>query len=277
MSSAAAVAFIKRLTGEKCGHAGTLDPEVAGVLPVMIGRATRLQDYFTDKTKAYIGEICFTGATDTQDAQGSLMEAGRGAPDRDTLEAVIRSTFTGDIRQVPPMYSAVKLQGRPLYALAREGKTAEVSSRPIHVDACEVLGRTDAFTYRLRVVCSAGTYIRTLCHDIGQALGMPAHMRTLVRIRSGFFALEDSIPPEQLARDDGWLRALVSMEAPLREYARITLQPRERTQARNGVPVPAAAFCLAEGQIVRVWADGAFFGLAACQEGMLKMRFLAEV
>ena len=279
MSSAAAVAFVKRLVREKTGHAGTLDPAVAGVLPIMVGRATRLQQYFTDKTKAYIGEICFTGSTDTQDAQGVQTEAGRGVPDRNMLEAVIRNRFIGDILQVPPMYSAVKRGGTPLYALARAGKTADIEARQTRIDACEILSSPDEYTYRLRIDCAGGTYIRTLMHDIGQALGMPAHMRMLIRTRSGCFRLENSVTAEKLqeAADAGRLKAcLMSMEEPLTGYPRIDLSERLIMPARNGVTVPIEGMSKASDSLAAVYASGTFFGIGRLSAGSLKMCFIAD-
>ena len=279
MSSAAAVAFVKRLTGEKCGHAGTLDPEVAGVLPVMVGRATRLQQFFTDKTKAYIGEICFSGATDTQDAQGALVQLGRGVPDRTVLEAMIRERFLGQIMQVPPMYSAVKQGGRPLYAVARAGGTAAVAARPAVIHRCEVLSRADKFTYRLRVECGSGTYIRTLFHDLGQALDCPAHMRMLIRTRSGCFTLRDSLTCEALAeaREAGRLAdCLLPMEWPLTGYPRVELDRRTRALARNGVPFAADSLGLEAGQAAAVYVDGVFFGVGATKPDGFRMAFLAD-
>ena len=280
MSSAAAVAFVKRLTREKCGHAGTLDPEVAGVLPIMVGRATRLQQYFSDKSKAYIGEICFAGATDTQDAQGTVTEPGRGVPDRDELEAVIQERFLGDILQTPPMYSAVKRDGKPLYAMARAGQTADIPARPTHIASCEVLSQSDEMTYRLRVECGSGTYIRTLFHDIGQALGLPAHMRMLIRTRSGRFALEDSVTCERLAEaaDAGEIAAcLMPMDWPLDSYARVCLSGRDRMLARNGVPIPSARLSVSDGETVNVYDEsGTFFGVGQGIGTEFRMAFIAE-
>ena len=124
MSSAAAVGLVKRLSGARVGHAGTLDPEACGVLPVMVGKATRLLPYFEDKGKEYIAQICFSCATDTQDAQGVMTGPGRGMPDTDLLAAAL-ARFTGPILQRPPAYSAVKRNGRPLYELARKGIMVE--------------------------------------------------------------------------------------------------------------------------------------------------------
>ncbi len=280
MSSAAAVAFVKRLTREKCGHAGTLDPEVAGVLPIMVGRATRLHQYFTDKTKAYIGEISFSGATDTQDAQGQITEPARGVPGPDELGQVIRERFLGDILQTPPMYSAVKKDGKPLYAIARAGQMAEIAARPAHIGRCEILSRTDENTYRLQVECGSGTYIRTLFHDIGQALDRPAHMRMLIRTRSGCFTLKDSVTCEALAEaaETGeWVKCLLPMDWTLSGYERIRLDEPLRSLARNGVPVPYTRLPVQEGQTVRVYdMSDAFFGVGqGCEDGF-RMAFIAN-
>ena len=275
MSSAAAVAFVKRLTGCKCGHAGTLDPEVAGVLPILVGRATRLQQYFTDTGKAYIGEISFSGATDTQDAQGTVTEPGRGTPAREQLERVIRERFTGEILQTPPMYSAVKREGKPLYALARAGKNVAVSARPTQITRCEVLSQTFADSFRLRIECGSGTYIRTLFHDIGQALDMPAHMRMLIRIRSNGFLLWDSVTPEQLAEGESLSGFLVPMDAMLGAYPRVILKDGDVKAARNGVHWDEA--CYPAGQIVALYHHDAFYGLARADDNGLKAVFLAEV
>ena len=280
MSSAAAVAFVKRLTREKCGHAGTLDPEVAGVLPIMVGRATRLQQYFTDKTKAYIGEISFTGATDTQDAQGRIVEAARGVPEQEELERAIRERFLGNILQTPPMYSAVKKDGKPLYAIARSGQTVEIAARPAYIVRCEVLSRTDESAYRLKVECSSGTYIRTLFHDIGQALDCPAHMRMLIRTRSGSFALQNSVTCEDLAaaaEAGEWGKAILPMDWPLSGYESICLPETLRSPARNGVPIPLDQLSVGLGQTVRVYnGAGVFFGVGqGCEDGF-RMAFIAE-
>ena len=187
MSSGAAVACVKRLVGEKVGHAGTLDPEAAGVLPMMVGRGARLLNYFTDKSKRYIAEIAFAGATDTQDAQGTIVEPARGVPERAEIEAVL-PRFRGAIFQCPPAYSALKRDGVPLYALARRGEMVETKARPTTIDELTLCEQVSPDGYMLEVACAEGTYIRTLYHDIGQALGRPAHMRFLLRTRHGGLA-----------------------------------------------------------------------------------------
>ena len=200
-------------------------------------------------------------------------------PSREALEAVIRERFLGDILQTPPMYSAVKQGGRPLYAIARSGGTAEIAARPAHIDACEVLSRADASSYRLRVECGSGTYIRTLFHDLGQALGCPAHMRMLIRTRSGCFSLEHSLTCEQLtaAAGEGRLAdCLLPMDWTLGGYRRITLAPQLLPLARNGVPVSLDRADVREGETVAVYADGRFYGVGRGQDGEFRMGFLAE-
>jgi len=272
MSSAAAVAYIKRLTKAKCGHAGTLDPEVAGVLPVMVGRATRLMDYFDCHDKEYIGEISFTGATDTQDAAGTVTEAGRGAPDRDRLLRVIAERFLGDIMQVPPMYSAVKLNGRPLYQLARAGREASVQARPVTIYSMDVLEWPDRDTARLRIACSKGTYIRTLFHDIGQALGCPAHMRMLLRTRAGDFGLREAVTVEQLAQaaEAGTLPGLLlPPDWPLRARRAVHLQGAQQKKALNGVTLPLSELGAVPGETVRLYVGERLIGVGiADQQGV---------
>lgn len=198
MSSAQVVGMARRLLGgEKVGHAGTLDPEAAGVLPLMVGKAARLFDYLQDKEKAYVAEIAFGSATDTQDAQGTVVQSGDHYPaQEDLLNALPR--FLGTIWQRPPMYSALKQDGKRLYDLARQGQSVDVPAREVTVHALAVLGMTPRHGALLSVRCSKGFYVRTLCHDLGELLGCPAHMRFLLRTQSGAFGLDTAHTLEQL-------------------------------------------------------------------------------
>ncbi|HSK69665.1 MAG TPA: tRNA pseudouridine(55) synthase TruB [Candidatus Limnocylindria bacterium] len=198
MSSAQAVAFLKARTGMKAGHAGTLDPEAAGVLPILLGKATRLNDYLPGD-KAYLAEIAFTGATDTQDAQGRVVQRGVRVPGVQELQDVL-PRFIGDITQVPPQYSALKVGGEAAYTLARAGKTVALAERPVRIDSILLLRAMPNGGFLLRVRCGKGTYIRTLCHDIGQALACPAHMRFLLREESAGLKLDSSATPDDVAR-----------------------------------------------------------------------------
>ena len=181
MSSAAVVAVMRRLTGEKrTGHAGTLDPEAAGVLPIMTGKATRLFDYLVDKEKEYEAVCAFGTSTDTQDFTGTVLETGDRYPDLETVREKAKA-LTGEIRQKPSAYSAIKVGGQPLYARARKGETVDVPERTVMIHSIEVTGEEPDHGVAIRVRCGKGTYIRTLCHDLGKKCGCPAHMRSLLR------------------------------------------------------------------------------------------------
>ena len=276
MSSAAAVGLVKRLSGARVGHAGTLDPEACGVLPVMVGKATRLLPYFEDKGKEYIAQICFSCATDTQDAQGRMTEPGRGMPSEDELLAVLPA-FMGDILQRPPAYSALKRDGQPLYALARQGKTVETEPRPVRVDEIELLHLLAPLTAVLRVRCGGGTYIRTLCHDIGQRLGRPAHMRLLIRTRSGCFALAASHTVEEVQRaaEAGALSSLLApMDTPVASLRAVSLSGKALRRVLNGVRLPLSSFPVAEGERVRLLGDGELIGLGEGRNGLLDLPLL---
>lgn len=264
MSSGAAVAVAKRLTVEKVGHAGTLDPEAAGVLPLMVGRAGRLLDYFTDKSKSYVAEISFGGATDTQDAQGVILEPGRRIPSREEILAAL-PRFTGRILQRPPAYSALKRDGVPLYALARKGQMVETAPRETEIRALELGEKTGTDGYMLSVDCGRGTYIRTLCHDLGQALNAPAHMRFLLRTRHGDFRLEQAVTVEELqaAAEAGTLASLLlPLDAPVQGLMRVDVPGKFARLARNGGKLPAQiAPGLSENQRCRLYLQGEFLGV----------------
>ncbi|MFA1820631.1 tRNA pseudouridine(55) synthase TruB [Virgibacillus oceani] len=181
---------------KKAGHTGTLDPEVEGVLPICIGQATKIVPYLTDTKKKYIAAIKLGTATDTEDAQGKITEEEiiTKLPPDEKIEQVLKS-FEGKIKQVPPMYSAVKINGKKLYEYARENKTVERPEREVMIhELNRVPAETkDELSFSFEVVCSKGTYIRTLCVDIGKKLGFPAHMQQLVRTKTGSFTKKNSI------------------------------------------------------------------------------------
>lgn len=278
MSSGGAVAFVKWLTGEKVGHAGTLDPEASGVLPIMVGRATRLLNFFSEKEKTYIAEIAFTGATDTQDAQGQITEEGRGKPDRESFLRVIEE-MVGEIDQCPPAYSALKRGGTPLYKLARQGIEVKTEARKTMIHAIDLLDEKEE-GYLIRVQCGGGTYIRTLCHDIGQKLSMPAHMKFLLRTQVGMFMIEQAVTMEELeeARRNGTLESkLLPMDAPLGHIPRIDADTKYEKQLRNGVALPAARLG-AEGidGPVRIYLAGDLLGIARNVDGYMKFHVILQ-
>ena len=274
MSSGAVVAIVKRAAREKVGHAGTLDPEAAGVLPVMVGRATRLFDFLVEKQKTYLAEIAFGAATDTQDAQGTVIETGESIPDFAAVQAVLPQ-FTGTVMQRPPIYSALKQGGQPLYKLARKGQKADIPARPIEIMRIDALAQTPRNGCLLRVTCGRGTYIRTLCHDIGQALGCPAHMRFLLREQTGAFDLSTAVTIEQIkaAGAEGTLgQYLIAPDAPLQHLARYDVPERYAKLCMNGVRLradewPCHVPC---GGYTRLYVQGRFTGISqAAADGTL--------
>ncbi|UUZ85968.1 tRNA pseudouridine(55) synthase TruB [Paenibacillus sp. P26] len=198
------VAKVRRILKiKRIGHTGTLDPQVTGVLPLCIGRATRLVEYIQDLPKAYEAELILGFSTDTEDLGGTVTERQERVKElltADRVEAALAG-FTGVIEQVPPMYSAVKVDGKRLYELAREGTVIERKARKVTIYAIELLQSDWSSDYprvRFRVQCSKGTYIRTLCVDIGRSLGVPAVMGELVRISTGNIGPESCLTLEQV-------------------------------------------------------------------------------
>ncbi len=198
MTSFGVVARVKRITGERhTGHAGTLDPLATGVLPVCLGQATRIIEYLFDETKTYRAQVELGVTTDTCDSTGKIIRtADASGITREMVEETL-AKFRGSILQTPPMYSAVKYKGKPLYKLARSGIEVERKSRPAHIHSLEIVDwKPPVFT--LDVVCGKGTYIRSLAHDIGETLGSGANMKSLIRLRVGPFRIEDSLTLSQL-------------------------------------------------------------------------------
>nr|MDQ2681536.1 tRNA pseudouridine(55) synthase TruB [Candidatus Eremiobacteraeota bacterium] len=204
-TSAQIVARLRRIYGLysrdrkiAVGHLGTLDPQAAGVLPVAIGKATRLIPMLTDQRKAYVCTLVLGQSTTTGDALGERLQISEVPIGWEKRLNDALAQFVGKITQVPPMYSAVHHEGKRLYELAREGVVVERKSRSITVYALDLLG-VEANSARLRIACSEGTYVRTLCEDIGNALGLPAHMGALVREGSGPFVLYESLTLDEIA------------------------------------------------------------------------------
>ena len=197
MTSGTAVAAIKRITGSQhVGHTGTLDPNAAGVLPIVVGRYTKLAEYFLAEEKEYTGEILFGIETDSCDTEGNVVQTSDVYPTDDEILAILPE-FTGDITQIPPTYSAIKINGKKAYELARESKPVEIPSRDVFVESITLLARTAPNRVTVHVKCSKGTYIRSLARDIGKRLGSCACLSTLVRTKCGDFDLENAVTIEQ--------------------------------------------------------------------------------
>lgn len=231
------VARLRRITGQKkIGHTGTLDPDAEGVLPVCLGRATKVCDMLTDRDKTYEAVLLLGVETDTQDVTGAVLHTCDPSELTEDQVATCILGFVGESDQIPPMYSALKVNGRKLYELAREGKTVERQSRRITIHSITIR-EMNLPRVRIEVTCSKGTYIRTLCHDIGQRLGTGGCMESLLRTRSGQFGIADSIKLETVAKEaeDGSLADLmIPLDALFSEYRKVTVADRYVSLAYNG-------------------------------------------
>lgn len=247
----------------RVGHAGTLDPLATGLLVVAVGPATRFLQYLPLEPKHYLGEVVFGETTATYDAEGEVTERKVVPENLAELVESVRSEFLGLISQVPPMHSAVKVRGKALYRYAREGQELEREPRNVHLDRLDVEWLSPERA-RIEVVCSGGTYIRSLAHDLGQRVGCGGHLAGLIRVGVGKFRLEDAMPLDAAAPD----RVLPLREA-LPPMALHALDASETAEVRMGRTVPGPD--LPEGRKVGlVGPDGNVFGVARVQLGMLQ-------
>jgi tRNA pseudouridine55 synthase len=236
------VARVRRIVGEKrVGHAGTLDPAAVGVLPVAVGNATRTIEYLGDADKTYIADVTFGVVTDSADIEGVVTRIDDAS--HLTLQDVepVAALFIGEQSQVPPMHSAIKIDGRPLYYLARQGEHVDIPARRVSIHRLDIL-RWESPTLRVEVDCSKGTYIRSLAHDIGEQVGTGAYLSKLVRTRVGRFQLDEAITLDQLAlamKEGEWARVARQPDVALLDHAAIALSPREQADWLLGRQVPA--------------------------------------
>lgn len=266
MTSSDAVLAVRRLLPRKTavGHGGTLDPDAAGVLPVCVGKATRLFDYIIDKKKVYVGELCLGISTDTCDASGKALETSDVIPTQADVKGAL-SAFIGDILQVPPVYSALKRGGKKLYELAREGEEVEIEARQVTVHNLSYLAETAPNRHLLRIECGKGVYIRSLMRDIGAHLSCPAHMSFLLREAAGAFTTETGFSIEEIKRPGAIEKALQPMDALLGAYPRLDVKKEYRKRIECGNPVmedwllsPSSR----SDRIFRVYVENEFCGMA---------------
>ena len=248
----------------RIGHGGTLDPMATGVLPVFVGRATRGVEFFEHAEKTYDTVLLLGRTTDTQDVTGTVLaeKAVRLSP-ADIEEVLPR--FRGNILQVPPMYSALKVNGKKLYELARKGQEVERQPRPITVFELTNLG-FDGTRLSLRVRCSKGTYNRTLCQDIGEALGCGGCMETLRRVRAGESGIDDAVPLEQLLESETPERYLRSLDTMFAHCPAVTLTANQEKRCRNGNPFSSP---LPQGTYRAYSQSGEFLMLAKVEDGVM--------
>ena len=223
----------------RIGHGGTLDPMATGVLPVFVGRATRAVPFCENAEKEYVALLRPGVITDTQDITGTVIETRSCSVDKDDVLSVI-PRFLGEQNQVPPMYSAVKIGGKKLYELARRGVEVERKARTVTIRELELIGESDG-DFILRVVCSKGTYVRTLCADIGEALGCGACLSSLRRTRAGRFTLGDAFTIEEAVKyaESGSAESLLMpVDSLFADYPAVTLSPEHMKKCLNGTDFP---------------------------------------
>lgn len=267
MTSSNVVVFIRRLLNiKKVGHSGTLDPAAAGVLPTFCGSATRLCEYALADDKEYIGEISFGAATDTQDAQGMPIATSDLIISPEQAEDLFRG-IVGRQKQLPPKYSALKKDGKKLYEYARAGQDVDIKPREITIHSSELLHQTSQNRFLFRIACSKGTYIRTICHDIGELSGAHAHLSFLLRSKTGDYALEDSITlgDLEMAVSAGETGSVMQpMESAVAHMPKVILTAEAEKAARNGGAISGRhiAECqVAEGEAARLYIEDSFLGI----------------
>ena len=248
----------------RIGHGGTLDPMATGVLPVFVGRATRGVEFFEHAEKTYETVLLLGRTTDTQDVTGATLAEKAVHLSPADIEKVL-PRFRGNILQVPPMYSALKVNGRKLYELARKGQEVERQPRPITVFELTNLG-FDGTRLSLRVRCSKGTYIRTLCQDIGEALGCGGCMEALRRVRAGEYGIEDAVPLEQLLESETPEQYLRGLDTMFAHCPAVTLTPNQEKRCRNGNPFSSP---LPQGTYRAYSQSGEFLMLAKVGDGTM--------
>ena len=248
----------------RIGHGGTLDPMATGVQPVFVGRATRGVEFFEHAEKTYETVLRLGMTTDTEDITGTVLTQQDAFVTRDQLEAVLER-FRGEILQVPPMYSALKINGQKLVDLARKGKEVERQPRPITIHELTLLGM-EADGIRLRVRCSKGTYIRTLCKDIGEALGCGGCMASLRRVQAGEYTIAEAVPLMELLEMEHPEQVLRTVDTMFRNYTAVTLTENQEKRCRNG---NSFTLNLPQGTYRAYSAKGEFLMLAKVEDGVM--------
>lgn len=248
----------------RIGHGGTLDPMATGVLPVFVGRATRAVEFFEHAEKTYEATLRLGMKTDTQDITGTVLEERPvTVTEQDILNVL--PAFRGEILQIPPMYSALKVNGQKLYDLARKGKEVERQPRPITIHELELL-HFDGQDARIRVCCSKGTYIRTLCEDMGEKLGCHGTMAALRRTQAGEYTIEKAVPLQTLLDAENPEQYLLSMDSPFLGYPAVTLSENQEKRCRNG---NAFTLRVPDGTYRAYGKNGEFLMLARVENGVM--------
>lgn len=267
ISSAAALSVVKGVTKCKAGHLGTLDPEAEGVLPVALGKATKLFDYLIEKQKTYLAEFTFGSTTDTLDAAGIVTNTCANIPEQRAITKALES-FRGEIQQVPPQYSALSTGGVRAYALARRGVEVSLAARKVTIYSFELLYKKEENIYGFEIVCGAGTYIRALARDLGKAVNSLAHMSKLVRTKSGFFDLTRAATLKEIKED--YKKYLIEIEEPLINLPVYTAEEKDFKHLTNGLNLSLDG--MPKG-LFRLHCGESFIGLAQEQEGKIAIKY----
>ena len=258
-------ARLRRVFGtRRIGHGGTLDPMATGVLPVFVGRATRAVEFFEHAEKTYETVLRLGITTDTEDMTGTVLTEENVSFTEEQLQETL-ADFRGEILQVPPMYSALKVNGQKLCDLARKGKTVERQPRPITIHELSLVERGEN-TLRLRIRCSKGTYIRTLCKDIGEHLGCGGCMESLRRVAAGEYTIDEAVPLQTLLDTEEPEKYLRDVDTMFRNYPAVTLTANQETRCRNG---NAFSVSLAPGTYRAYSQGGEFLMLAKVDGGVM--------
>lgn len=265
-SSAREVSKIKKLAGVPCGHMGTLDPMASGVLPVAVGNASRLFDYFLDKSKTYIATFLFGYDSDTLDTTGNLIKTGEYVPEEREINNILHS-FTGEILQLPPKYSAKCVNGVRGYQLARKGIDFELKPKAVKINYIKSLGKVNENSFKFEINCGGGTYIRSLARDIAAKLSTHAVMSGLVRTSSGIFNIENAVQTE-LLNAENFKNYLIPTQDVL-PFDEIHPTQAEAKKLFNGICVESG---LSDGTYKIYGYDGCFYGLAEVKNNILKVR-----
>ena len=272
MTSQDAVTDVRRaLHVKRVGHTGTLDPGACGVLPICVGRATRLFDYLADKEKEYVAEITFGTTTDTLDAYGCITASSACAVTESELSAVL-PRFLGEQEQKAPMYSAVSVEGVRLYKLARQGVEVERKKRRVSIYSIDLIRQCGENVFLLKIRCSKGTYIRTLCEDIAEALGTLGYLSFLLRTASGRFAIDSAMSIAELetavkeGRED---ELILPTDEALSFMPEVRFSDNRNVYKKliNGAEIPYEC-----ERLVRVYYDDVFIGIGECEKGRLRIK-----
>lgn len=260
------VVKLKHIFGQsKVGHLGTLDPGACGVLPIALGKATKMFDYLTDKQKKYRAFFTFGKTTDTLDAYGKLTATGNLVDQHSVCEAL--KGFEGQIMQLPPQYSAISVGGVRAYDLARQGVEVKLKERAVTIYNIELVRSYDN-TFVVDIVCSAGTYIRSLARDIAQALGTVGYMSGLIRLYSGCFDIADAYTLDEIAQLKS--QCIKDITYPLSDLKNYAVDAKLYTKLDNGVKLRVQ--CPFEGKR-KIYCDNQFFGIGSCKEGLLTLDY----